>query len=66
MRMTYDPRADAVYLYLTDRPVEVVETTRQLTANFDRDAERRIVGVEILDASAHFDPALLAAMEQLT
>jgi uncharacterized protein YuzE len=54
MRMRVDHGADAIYLNLTDRPIKDSE---EVAAGIvvDYDAEGRIVGVEILDASKRTD-----------
>jgi uncharacterized protein YuzE len=59
MHVRVDSGADAVYLNLTDRPVK---DSREVADGIivDYDAEGRIVGVEILDASKRTDdPAVL-------
>jgi uncharacterized protein YuzE len=59
MRVRVDRAADAVYLNLTDRPIKDSE---EVAAGIvvDYDAEGRIVGVEILDASKRTDdPSVL-------
>ena len=50
MRVRIDQGADAVYLNLTDRPIEGSEEVADAIV-VDYDAQGRIVGVEILDAS---------------
>jgi uncharacterized protein YuzE len=54
MRMRVDHGADAVYLNLTDRPIKDSEEVADGIV-VDYDAEGRIVGVEILDASKRTD-----------
>ena len=54
MRMRVDQGADAVYLNLTDRPIKDSEEVADGIV-VDYDAEGRIVGVEILDASKRTD-----------
>jgi uncharacterized protein YuzE len=55
MRMTYDPAADAMYLYLTERAAGGPEVARTeevapgLMLDFDRDG--RVIGVEMLSVS---------------
>jgi uncharacterized protein YuzE len=50
MRVRVDHGADAVYLNLTDHPIEASEEVADgIVVNYD--AEGRIGGVEILDAS---------------
>jgi len=54
MRMRVDHAADAVYLNLTDRPIkDSAEVADGIVVDYD--AEGRIVGVEILDASKRTD-----------
>jgi uncharacterized protein YuzE len=54
MRLRVDHGADAVYLNLTDRPIkESEEVVDGIVVDYD--AEGRIVGVEILDASKRTD-----------
>jgi uncharacterized protein YuzE len=50
MRVTYDPAADAPYVYVSDR--EVVET-REVASNINIDlgAEGALIGIEILAVS---------------
>jgi uncharacterized protein YuzE len=50
MRVRVDHGADAIYLNLTDRPIKDSEQVADGII-VDYDAEGRIVGVEILDAS---------------
>lgn len=51
MRMTYDPSADALYVYISDG--EVTETREVAPdVNLDLDAAGAAVGIEILGASA--------------
>lgn len=51
MRVTYDPAADALYVYVSDGPI--VET-REVgpDVNLDLGADDAVVGIEILGASA--------------
>lgn len=59
MHVRVDHAADAVYVNLTDRPVEESEEVADGIV-VDYDAEGRIVGIEILDASKRTnDPAVL-------
>jgi len=59
MRLRVDHAADAVYLNLTDRPVEDSEEVADGIV-VDYDDEGRIVGIEILDASRRAaDPTAL-------
>ncbi|HWV83408.1 MAG TPA: DUF2283 domain-containing protein [Hyphomicrobiaceae bacterium] len=59
MRVRVDHGADAVYLNLTDRPVKESEKVADGIV-VEYDAEGRIVGIEILDASKRTDdPSVL-------
>jgi uncharacterized protein YuzE len=54
MRMRVDHEADAIYLNLTDRPIkDSAEIADGIVVDYD--AEGRIVGIEILDASKRTD-----------
>ncbi len=54
MRVRVDAGADAVYLNLTDRPIQESEEVADGIV-VDYDSEGRIVGIEILDASKRTD-----------
>ena len=59
MRVRVDQKADAVYVNLTDRAIEGREELAEGIV-VDYDAEGRIVGIEILDASKRSaDPTAL-------
>jgi len=55
MRMTYDPAADAMYLYLTERAADAlsVARTEEVAAGLmlDFDGEGRVIGIEMLSVS---------------
>jgi uncharacterized protein YuzE len=55
MRMTYDPAADAMYLYLTERSPGTpdVARTKEVAPGvmLDFDVENRVIGIEILSVS---------------
>ena len=55
MRVTYDPAADAMYLYLTERPSGSPEIARteEVAAGvmLDLDGDGRVIGIEILSVS---------------
>jgi uncharacterized protein YuzE len=55
MRVTYDPKADAMYLYLVERAPGMFEVARteEVTTGvmFDFDGENRVIGIEILSVS---------------
>jgi uncharacterized protein YuzE len=50
MRSTYDPEADAMYIYLTDKPVDRTVRVSDRVA-VDLDAEGNLRGVEVLFVS---------------
>ncbi|HEY4773373.1 MAG TPA: DUF2283 domain-containing protein [Xanthobacteraceae bacterium] len=54
MHVRVDHGADAVYVNLTDRPIKDSEEVADGIV-VDYDAEGRIVGIEILDASKRTD-----------
>ncbi len=67
MRVTYDADVDAAYIYLAAEipaggvartvPVDPREIDGMI--NLDFDAEGRLVGIEVLDASRFLSPQLL-------
>jgi uncharacterized protein YuzE len=67
VKVTYDPSADAAYIYFADSllPSDVTNTyicgpaELGTMVNLDIDGEGRIVGVEVLSASAHLPKAIL-------
>jgi uncharacterized protein YuzE len=54
MHLRVDRRADAIYVNLTDRAIKESEEVADGIV-VDYDAEGRIVGVEVLDASKRTD-----------
>ena len=54
MKLTYDREADALYIRLRERPGEVEVTQLSQDVACDKDAEGRVVGIEILNASSLF------------
>lgn len=52
MQAKYDPEADALYLRLADANIVESEEVRPGIV-LDLDADGRVVGIEILDASEH-------------
>lgn len=53
--MTYDPEADAAYVYLGDGPIiESEEVAPGIVLDYD--AEDRVVGIEVLGASKVLAP----------
>lgn len=67
VRITYDPKVDAAYIYLVDEiPAGGVAMTcpcdpRQVRGeiNLDFDSGGRLLGIEVLDASKTLSPELL-------
>ncbi len=67
MRITYDSKADAAYIYLVDEipaggvaktcPCDPREVQGQI--NLDFDSEGRLLGIEVLDASKKLPANLL-------
>ncbi len=73
MRITYDAAADAVYIYLTGQPLTPGRTTNQAGTTAAIDGfialdwkDGRLVGIEILDASARLHPDFLEEAETLS
>lgn len=66
-RATYDPEADAAYVYLVSdigfggavRTVPVDGGEDPWMVNLDVDSEGRIIGIEVLDARRRLAPELL-------
>ena len=59
MRITYDAKADAVYIYLTDEVSEPETRKVDSEINLDFDTSGRLVGIEVLAASERLDLAHL-------
>jgi len=68
VRVTYDPSVDAAYIYLADKiaaggvaktyPCDPMEVRGHINVDFDADG--RLVGIEVLDASKMLPGALLS------
>ncbi|OUE24170.1 DUF2283 domain-containing protein [Clavibacter michiganensis] len=74
MRVTYDAAADAAYVELADpiAPGEVASQIHSLVTPGDRgevaldfDADGRLLGIEVLHASAVLPAAVLAEAERI-
>ncbi len=53
MRIEYDREADAVYIYLQEKEVSrTIELSHGV--NIDLDAQDRLIGIEVLDATQHY------------
>lgn len=71
MKLTYDPEADAAYIYVADRiAAGAVEQTYPCepdgvngSVNLDFDASGRLVGIEILGAKAILPAETLSKAE---
>jgi uncharacterized protein YuzE len=70
VRITYDPAADAAYIYLTGDPLTPGRTTLQAPTPPSTDGfialdwkDDRLVGIEILDASTRLHRDLLGQAE---
>ncbi|HZB41481.1 MAG TPA: DUF2283 domain-containing protein [Ilumatobacter sp.] len=68
MRVSYDPEVDAAYIYLTDQSLIPGRESIPCDAPDGVDAmvvvdwkNGRITGIEVLDASHHLHPDLLAS-----
>ena len=55
MRISYDAKSDLLYLRFDERRQEVVNKQVSEDVVLDLGAGDRIVGIEILDASHHWD-----------
>ena len=54
MKISYDPKVDAVYFRFVDGPCQV--TTQRLTEDIaiNYDSQGEVIGIEILSAHEHF------------
>ncbi len=53
MKVTYDTEVDALYIMFLDATVKNVHVAEGI--NFDFDADGKLAGIEILDASKRID-----------
>lgn len=53
MRITYDPEVDALYIRFRETTVTIEHVGEGLAADYD--AEGRLAGIEILDASKRIE-----------
>ena len=61
MKIEYDPEADALYIQIREAlPDDNIDIEEGVTV--DIDADRHIVGVEILDASKRLSPSDLTSI----
>ena len=66
MKVTYDPYADAVYIYLTAKKHELythVIEDEDIMVDVGTGNNRAVVGIEILDASSRLDLEELKTLE---
>lgn len=70
MRITYDKSADAAYIYLRETgsedfghtyPCDPIAVSGQINLDFDKN--KRLIGIEILDASKKLPEELLGIAE---
>ena len=61
MRIEYDPEADALYIRFHDaKPANNVDIEDGVTV--DLDAQKRLIGIEVLDVRRRFPPETLASV----
>jgi uncharacterized protein YuzE len=72
MRMTYDHKADAAYIYVTENRTGGVTSSSLIDRHMDSAAvncdfndANQLVGVEVLGASRALPPDALAAAERI-
>jgi uncharacterized protein YuzE len=72
MRVTYDPAADAAYIYVTENREGGVAASRVVDQAMDRasvhvefDNRNRLIGIEVLGASRGLPPETLEGAERL-
>ena len=63
MKVTYDPYADAVYIYLTADKHQLTTLVTDDEVMVDIGADHAVVGVEILGASSRLDLEELKTVE---
>lgn len=63
MKVTYDPWADAVYIYICSKKGDLETKAVDDGLMVDIDHEDRVVGVEILNASSRLDVESLKTFE---
>ena len=68
MRITYDKKADAVYIHLTDSTSSIAKTVpdADMTMNFDFDSNGHLIGIEVLGATKLLPSEFLKTAEQLS
>ena len=63
MKVTYDPWADAVYIYIASKTGDINTKIVDDSLMVDIDANDRVFGVEILNASSRLDVKELKTFE---
>lgn len=53
MKITYDPEVDAAYISFKEAPVQVTTIRLSEDVAVDLGLNEEVVGIEVLDASAH-------------
>ncbi len=73
LRVEYDPRADAAYIYLTDiapggvaRSYACDPSEAGAMINLDFDSEGHLLGIEVIGARSHLSGEALAAATLIT
>jgi len=66
MELTYDSSVDAFYFGLASGTPVARTSEWGPGVHLDVDARGRVLGIEVLDASRHFDAAVLAALQPPT
>jgi uncharacterized protein YuzE len=64
MKGTYDPKADAAYLYLSEEKIAKTKVISD-SLNFDLDADGKLVGIEFLDAKSQLTGSTLQSFSQI-
>jgi len=61
MQIEFDPEANALYIRFREvKPVDNIDIEDGITV--DLDAQKRLIGIEILDVSHRFPPEALATI----
>jgi uncharacterized protein YuzE len=73
VKVEYDEDVDAAYIYLTDIAAGGVATTvpcwpdsEAFTVNLDFDGDGRLIGIEVMEASAKLPPEFLTRFANRT
>ena len=63
MRLHYDEKKDALYIRFDESSYEESDEVEEGIV-FDYDAKRKLVGIEILDASKKLTPSMKASLKR--